>query len=78
MSRRKDRRLSEALAALSRVSRLLAETTKCLQQTVEMAESIAAVRDQALTSSEVWRDLYNRKPRFKLLLVSTRHDADGN
>jgi hypothetical protein len=70
MSKQSDRkRLSEALDVLSRVSRALAETTESLQQAVNAAASIAAVRDQALASAESFRRLYETKPRFSLLLV---------
>lgn len=69
MSRRNERKL---LAALDATNAALRHATEVTQATLELLAEVAAQRDKALATVATWRDLYDRKPRYGLLLVSTR------
>lgn len=67
MSRREKRKLLKALEGLS----------TALRQSLEVAETAVsalaetrALLAQSAANAELWRQLYEQKPRFKLLLVS--------
>ena len=73
MSRRHEKKLRAALDA----------TNTALLHALEVTEAAAAllaetakVRDQATATAELWRQLYQNKPRFRLLLVSACRNAD--